>query len=231
MKKAILACILLLLVSSICFAAADPNQGLKPKPAPSTSTEIDSSPTKVILDSAPTTTPNINYKATPKVALIISGDDMVQTHATSQKYIKEQLTKKFPESQFKLIDDNKIKQEILILQEEANNQNIRLLLDKNHLVDLGKRFDADYVVFLYYILGSTNYHDGVWSSSYEVSVTLESKIINVKENRYIFRQDIVANGKTSNAMGIPAFTTAIFRGVTKSTDQFNQLFDSSTMLN
>lgn len=213
---------LLLLVSSICSATTDPNQGLVAKlpTSPNTAVTNPSSPEN-----------NLNFLAPsgsekPAIALIISGDNIVRQREYLQEYIRKQLAKKFPQSQYTLTDEDQLKQELLILGKEEATPNIRLLLDKKHLVNLGKKFKADYVIFLYY--GLEGNYDGIWRPANEVAVTLESKVVNVKNNQYIFKQDIL--GRTSN-LGPSAFSTALLRDVIRCTNQFCQQIQLATIVN
>ncbi len=167
--------------------------------------------------------PSNNEK--PTIAFIISGDDIVHKREYLQEYIRNQLAKKFPAGQYTLADEDQLRQEILLLSKEEATPNIRLLLDKKHLVNLGKKFKADYVIFLYYGLES-DYPAGVWRPANEVAIILESKVVNVKRSQYIFKQDIL--GKTAN-LGPSAFTTAVFRDVIRCTRQFCQQLQLDTI--
>jgi len=136
--------------------------------------------------------------------------------------VNNKLAIKFPKTKYVLIQDKKVYQELLIIAEEKSvyNQVVGNLdqLKREDYVKAGEKFGYDYIVVLPFYATSSEFVDGPWSSSYRVNVTLRARIVDVKAKEYIYRQDQVEKGSSSDAFGNPSYLRAQRDGAKKCLD-------------
>lgn len=167
------------MMSGICSAAINPNQSII------------------------NLTTDLNY---PKMAIIVSNIGVVKQYPRILDGINEKILT-LSKSRFSLQANQKISTQFLEFLED-NNITDPNNLKRGEIADFGRKYGYRYVAVLYFnqVKESTTYDSFIinWGSNKMLSAEMVAKVVDVDNNSYIYRKDIIKEGRSS--VFLPAIT-------------------------
>ncbi|KYZ77052.1 hypothetical protein AXX12_02625 [Anaerosporomusa subterranea] len=157
----------------------------------------------------------------PTIAVILGGEGAIRSNEKAMKLVQEKLAVKFPSSQYNLITDSKLAQDILVFTEDEDVEDIKQI-KKSQLAKFGEKRNYDYVVMLLFGMGHGRAGVDFWAASYNIDVDMQAKVVDVSTGQYIYRQNIMGHGKSSAAIGMPSSVNAFAKATEKCIETFNK---------
>lgn len=155
----------------------------------------------------------------PTIAVIIGGEGAIRSNEKAIKAVKTKLAEKFPKSQYNLIIDDQLVQDILVFTEDEEVEELTQI-KRTQLAKFGASRDYDYVITLLFGLGHGRAGVDFWSAKYNIDVDMQAKVADVATGKYVYRQNIMGHGKSSAAIGMPSSVNAFAKATQSCIETF-----------
>jgi hypothetical protein len=155
----------------------------------------------------------------PTIAVILGGQGAIRSNEKAMNTVREKLAEKFPNSQYELITDGNLVQDILVFTEDEDVDDITKI-KKTQLAKFGEKRNYDYVVTLIFGLGHGRAGVDFWTANYDIDVDMQAKVVDVSTGQYLYRQNIMGHGRSSAGIGMPSSVNAFAKATQKCIETF-----------
>lgn len=138
-----------------------------------------------------------------RIAIVLAGDNQILAEDKIIAEIDKTLNQKFPSQYYELVKDKKVYTKLL---ERAEDRGVTQLdaLKKVDFITAGERFGYDYLIVLPFYYSGGNFATTGWTNIIQQNITLRARIVDMQNNEYLYRMDIIKQGEAGNAFGSPS---------------------------